>query len=510
MRKITAMVFRIMLFLHLVIGGFATPVYQGQLGYIRGETEIAVVDFLDPGFPVAVEIPPTIEGLPVTSVEGFRSSDSVVSIQLPPSIRTIGDDAFSGCRNLQSINFPSGLVQIGEHAFWGCERLAGPIELPEGLTRLGQSAFASSGITRIHLPDSLRHVDYWTFERCLNLVSVRLPARLESLEGYAFYICPSLAAISLPSTLTTIGDGAFFRCVNLAEVEIPETVQYIGEQAFSYCGLRAIPVADGNAAYKSVDGVLFDRNGGTLIQYPQGSPRSDYRVPDGVSTILSVAFAKSIHLKTVSLPTSLRSIKTFAFDGCVQIERVNFARGLIRIEDHAFRECESLKRIHLPDGLEVLDWWAFKDCINLRSAVVPASVRQFWPYTFFGCRSLTALAFEGSPPDLGPLSYPLPDATTIYYSESGGAWPSSFAERPTRLWNPRPLALSAASGVQDGFFGFTLAGASGLIVSIETTTDLDSGNWTSAGTVTLEEGLARFESLSLQTEGAVIYRLIWP
>ncbi|MBR6752968.1 MAG: leucine-rich repeat domain-containing protein, partial [Clostridia bacterium] len=61
--------------------------------------------------------------------------------QVPKGIRSIGEQAFSGCDSLTSITLPEGLTRIGDYAYSGCYSLTG-ITLPEGLTRIGDYAFS--------------------------------------------------------------------------------------------------------------------------------------------------------------------------------------------------------------------------------------------------------------------------------------------------------------------------------------------------------------------------------
>ena len=94
--------------------------------------------------------------------------------------------AFDGNRTLASIEVPAGLTSIGERAFAGCSLLAS-LELPAGLTSIGDFAFC----------------------RCSSLESVELPASLTSISRSAFFGCSSLASVELPVGLTRIGISAF-------------------------------------------------------------------------------------------------------------------------------------------------------------------------------------------------------------------------------------------------------------------------------------------------------------
>jgi hypothetical protein len=59
------------------------------------------------------------EGLEEIASFAFWNS-GVVSINLPSTLKKIGDYAFSSCVNLESLVIPSSVTEIGEQAFVGC------------------------------------------------------------------------------------------------------------------------------------------------------------------------------------------------------------------------------------------------------------------------------------------------------------------------------------------------------------------------------------------------------
>src|SRR5262249_12188647 len=100
----------------------------------------------------------------------------------------------------------------------------------------------------------------------------------------------NLPAVTIPNSVTSIGDGAFNFCNRLTNVVIPESVTNLGISPFGSCaGLRGITVDALNPAYTSVDGVVFDKGQGTLIQYPSGKA-SNYTIPNSVTNIQQSAF----------------------------------------------------------------------------------------------------------------------------------------------------------------------------------------------------------------------------
>ena len=117
-------------------------------------------------------------------------------------------------------------------------------------------------------------------------------------------------------TVTSIGIGAFFSS-GLTNVTVPDSVTSIGgEVAFDLCGsLTNIAVNAANPNYSSTNGVLFDKDQATLIQYPNGLTNSSYTIPNSVTYIGAYAF-DGTSLTSVTIGNSVTSIGDYAFVGC--------------------------------------------------------------------------------------------------------------------------------------------------------------------------------------------------
>jgi len=94
------------------------------------------------GSKQTVNIPPTFEGIPVTSIgeRAFVECTSLTRITIPNSVTSIGDSAFIDCTSLTGVTIPNSVTSIGDGAFVGCTGLTG-ITIPDSVTSIGSSAF---------------------------------------------------------------------------------------------------------------------------------------------------------------------------------------------------------------------------------------------------------------------------------------------------------------------------------------------------------------------------------
>jgi len=140
------------------------------------------------GKATVVNIPPTIQGGTVTTIdwEAFQESN-ITSVTIPNSVTTI-DGAFAGCRSLVSVTLPSELKSIGAAAFARCMSLTS-ITIPSKVTSIGREAFKGCG----------------------GLTSITIPASVTSIDEYAFINC-SLTSVTFQGTIPSSGfhRSAFF------------------------------------------------------------------------------------------------------------------------------------------------------------------------------------------------------------------------------------------------------------------------------------------------------------
>lgn len=241
--------------------------------------------------------------------------------------------------------------------------------------------------------------------------------------------------VIIPSGVTTV-QGGFYGNKNVTSIYIPKSVKSWGNPASSCDNLLEYIVDPANEVYKSVNGVIYSKNGDVLVDAPS-SISGAFSIPDGVKEIKSRAFWHR-QITSITIPNTVEIIGTEAFFGCnipsihipesvTKIEKealdgwnvksitvdsgnLNYSsrngtlynkdqtiliqppqgetgtytvpNGVKEIFDDAFGSSE-YSQIILPESLRIIGSYAFWQCFNLKEIVLPNSLKTikrgaFW------------------------------------------------------------------------------------------------------------------------------------
>ncbi len=134
------------------------------------------------------------------------------------------------------------------------------------------------------------------------------------------------------------------------KVTIPATVTEMEKTALSnLTAVSEFEVQAGNVEYQSVNGVLYSKDGKTLLRYPVKKAGKDFSIPKGVKTVGKSAFADVKILEKVIMPNSTRKIDRKAFYHA-SVTNVKLNKNLRVLEELAFYKSK-LKSIKFPEGL---------------------------------------------------------------------------------------------------------------------------------------------------------------
>ena len=151
---------------------------------------------------------------------------------------------------------------------------SGELELPSEISYKGET----------YLVNSISHL---AFQDCQDLTKVRIPKEIEDIKTYVLSVDEMVG--SVPDDM-----NPFEGCTSLESIEVDED----------------------NPSMKSVDGILFNKDGTKLYAYPAGKKSESYVVPEGITWVGISAFAANDYLDSLELHESVFYIAGYAFNGC--------------------------------------------------------------------------------------------------------------------------------------------------------------------------------------------------
>lgn len=437
----------------------------------------------------------------------FSDCTSLTGIEIPDTCLSIGEDAFFNCIGLESVTFgpDSALATISGFAFESCTSLAS-FNVPKTVTTINANPFydcqaltslmvdgasttfkAESNIlfaldaitadkTRLItypltgdaatyiVPDTVAMIGTKAFSLNEILTNVTIPVSVTAINGYAFYECPELTGVMLEvgSTLATIGISAFSQCDKLTGFSIPANVAGIGNYAFYGCdALANITVDVANTIFSDVDGVLFNKAGSELIQYPIGNGRISYSIPATVTVIDQYAFTYSRYLESVAvadanpnyssadgvlfnkastmliyyplantqtsyeIPAGVTGLNDYVFFYCKYLTDidVNAANteyssigGVLTNKSEntliQYPAAKTQTKYTIPGSILAIDYYAFISASNLKSITIPTSVNLISGNAFIECDNLTIYVTKGSVAESRLLNLGIPYSYT--------------------------------------------------------------------------------------------------
>ena len=424
-----------------------------------------------------VNIPQSVAAI---GENAFKGCSSLAVTSIPDGVKTIGKEAFVSCAAVEELKIPTGVERIGESAFKGTNIESVIFDgTKERWTQIGGetsgidiekirhscdkgSAWLSNGGEHWHecswcgkVSDKAAHEDKG--DGACKVCGAKLSDVLAegTLAGLSWSLARSgvltisgsgellelandgtsvpwkkhsdiIIEVVIKSGVTGVGSGAFMGCTALKKVSISDTVKKLDLNAFSGCtALEAFAVADGNEAYASADGVLFNAGKTLLISCPVGKTGA-YTVPETVTEIEKSAFAASgvesvsmsdavnavgegaflncSKLKSAVLPKGLKELKKRLFSGCSALEAISIPDSVKTLGEGVFSGCAALKEVKIPVEVTVIPKNAFSGCAALESVSIPASVTAIKEAAFDGCTALKNVTFLGKDDEWGKVT----------------------------------------------------------------------------------------------------------
>lgn len=405
-----------------------------------------------------VIIPSVYEGKTVYKIEKKAlSGKDIKNLYIPDTVRIIGEDAVSGCKELGNIRMSENTEQIGKSAFdntvwwekqhdgpvyigktlYSCKGnpKAGNVTVRDGTVSVSERAFyGNENIVSIDIPDSVVRIGGMAFMNCTNLEKIYgavnvvfcgektvINTKFASLKSEGpvylgntvvdYVITPRTeGAIYIDEDCVAVADSAFENMFTASDetviIRLNDKLSHIGKNAFGNCSslsvinLENVGYIEESAFYNcGIDTVNLGSNLGYLGEncFKNCSLLTFFNCADSkISEIPANAFSGT-NLKSVVLPKTVESVGDYAFENCVKLRRFDAGGSeLSSIGNSAFKNCVSLASITIPHTLSEIKPYAFNNCTSLNSADFSEStgLKAVGEGCFWGCLKLEEISFS--------------------------------------------------------------------------------------------------------------------
>lgn len=414
----------------------------------------------------------------------WNSCDNLITVELPDTIKIIGDSAFRDCTNLENINLPNFLEKLGNYAFYNCKKLK-KIKLPKTTSVIGDYCFGGYciGLEEINLSDGLTEIGDHAFEYCTNLKNVTIPDGIREIGTNLFIGCENLQTVNLPTNLTSIPDGMFDDCISLTNINIPDNITSIGNSAFRNC--TSLPWTNLQLPNNIV-------NIGNYAFYK--TQITEIKIPNGVAELNNGVFQACNNLSKVELSDKLTRIGSYAL-ACQNLTSIQIPSTVTTIDSNAFFGCDSLQNIKVPEGVTRIEENTFYGCNNLKDVKLPKSLEYIGSNAFMNCSSLSMITIYGNVTQIESNAFQWSGLNVIYGYK--GTYAETFAnEKGIEFRALDGIWVSSSGNVPNNYYRLTILGRNKEILrNIEVKINND--------TYICEDGIVAFDKEQYDTNISV-------
>ena len=161
----------------------------------------------------------------------FCGCDNLTTITIPASLTSLGIGTFSYCPKLENITVAEGNTSFAcEDSVlfdytktrlikYPQGRSATTYDIPASVVTIGDEAFSCcEGLTSITIPASVKTIGHSAFSDCYGLTSITIPASIKTIGDEAFAWCDGANTVTIGSGVTNIGKSAFSGCFEVTDV----------------------------------------------------------------------------------------------------------------------------------------------------------------------------------------------------------------------------------------------------------------------------------------------------
>ena len=490
---------------------FVSREYPDEYGWY---STYACVTAVNPVRPV-MSIPPFDDGWCTVADIGPQAfgadAATLVELTIPSTVRFVDPKAFEGCTSLTTVRARTGLeaelraaivesgLDVSKVNIDLCPWIYEVDGLGTGVFLTGVDADSASQLLAgdVTLPSAVRG----------------LPVTgIEHFDGHY----DGLTSVTLPDSVKFVYDS-FMQCPDLKRVAFGAGVVHIAPRIFAGYNqwgtqVASFAVSADNACYQAVDGVLFSKNGKTLLRFPAGRG-GEYAIPEGVTSVAESAFSECGHVSSLRMPASVAAIAADAFEFCSSLTNIAVSEnnetyasvdGMLLNKDRTrviLVPAGKTGTVVVPEGVTDIGPDAFLN-VKASSVVLPASLKTIYNDAFLNC-SVEQLTVRSSAMYVSPSAFY--GCESLYAVFSGGSVRDSlrnamassrlsvdkiqfldFGQTPQILWTTE----------DDGAGGVVVTDVSPALATVVVPDEIDGRRVTAIGEGFLQNNI-RITSISL-------------
>ena len=346
------------------------------------------------------------------TVHCYYTKSGITSVTFEEGVSSIGQWAFA-YSGLESITVPDA-DSVGKNAFHYTEDLnsvnwASDADIPDYV-------FKSSALSEITISGSPESIGEWAFSGT-NITSINIPDSVKAIGEHAFHFCDELVSVSIGKGVTVIPTACFAGCGKLTDFSASGTIKEVGPGAF-YDGpkLDSFDFSGIEEVGKNAFVEVFQGNERIILDLSHVK-----RIEDGAfsGTTAPVELILSSELEYVgngalNLKGDLTGTEITIPAGCIIGKNAFDGAGLtsVTLGDgctvgmNAFRSCTSLENVYFGENCVL----GYAHGVNSPEGIFSGSGLKtlFIPKTldigraaFYGCGSLESVVFENGREEIG-------------------------------------------------------------------------------------------------------------
>lgn|GEM_PF-2044323 len=378
-------------------------------------------------------------------------------IEIPESVTSIGDEAFSGCTAVDSvichIHTP---LHVNANVFDGINRPETKLYVPFDAVLAYRTADVWKDFDIKMLPQDeysgmCGETAMWTYTKATRTLRIHGTGAMTYNTEYEVFAA-DVDTLIVDKDITEVRpiidcldndcfswrtEGTFENLNNLKKViwnarnatggttDIPIIDEEFEEEQY----VASINLFGNNYTLKeSLENFEF---GPDVVVVPNGICSSmrgirHISLPEGVETIGVWAFEYCDNMESITIPSTLKTIEASAFEFCTALTSLHLPEGLTRIGNSAFIYCKSLESTNwpstvtsagtymftdceslraLPEGITLFTDGMFQGCKSIEEAVIPAGITELPNSVFYGCTSLRRVELPASLTLIGNLAF---------------------------------------------------------------------------------------------------------